>query len=557
MKAERILYCIFGLFLFAACSGGGDDYEQQLEWFEEMNRTDVPLCVDSVQPLVRHYDHWWHSRNHRMRAYYMLGCAYRDQGEAPAAIHYYNIATEQADTTNKNCDYATLFRIYGQMAIIYGQQNMPQEKKEALTKYGYYAWMACDTINHIVAYEQMTDVCYMLDDTTGIFAYTDSANMLYRKYGFGELSARVYPTAIYVCLNNNDLQRARKYIDIFEKESGLFDKNGNIEVGREHYYYSKGLYYEKSGSFDSAEYYYRKLIPHGYLYEASKGLLSIYKEQNERDSIVKYVELTEHALGQWAGSQQTNAVIQSSAMYKYERNQNAAIRNAQKAERYKVGSLFIFMVSLYLFWHYRKRTKQQKEKLQLLNQQYLDTKSEYAQLVEEFQILKRSYNSPEMSAETKILIEKKQQRIVQLERILKKYQSELHLLDYKEREKLLTNNEVVVFLNNKKNITPNWKAPRPEKWKALLDIYAKYTPHVFANMNKVSLSKQERLVTILTHLKVNPSDIAHLLETSSSRVSNAKKDACRKLFADEDSGKLRERLIDLECENEVNFFIDG
>ncbi len=365
MKTEHIFYCIFCVLMFAACSGG--DYERQLERFEEMNRTDVPLCVDSVQPLVRHYDHWWHSRNHRMRAYYMLGCAYRDQGEAPAAIHYYNIAAEQADTASSECDYATLFRVYGQMAIIYGQQNMPQEKKEALTKYGYYAWMACDTINHIVAYEQMTDVCYMLDDTTGIFAYTDSANMLYRKYGFGELSARVYPTAIYVCLNNNDLQRARKYMDIFEKESGLFDKNGNIEVGREHYYYSKGLYYEKSGSFDSAEYYYRKLIPYGYLYEASKGLLSIYKDQNERDSIVKYVELTEHALGQWAGSQQTNAVIQSSAMYKYERNQNAAIRNADRASRLTKLLVIAVMLIVLLSVLYLYRNERRKREISELN----------------------------------------------------------------------------------------------------------------------------------------------------------------------------------------------
>ena len=179
MKVERILYCIFSVFLFAACSGG-EDYERQLERFEEMNRTDVPLCVDSVQPLVRHYDHWWHSPNHRMRTYYMLGCAYRDQGEAPAALHYYNIATEQADTTSSECDYATLFRVYGQMAMIYGQQNMPQEEMEALVHYGHYAWLAQDTINHVIAYEHMVGVCYEMDDTTGVFTYTDSANMLYR-----------------------------------------------------------------------------------------------------------------------------------------------------------------------------------------------------------------------------------------------------------------------------------------------------------------------------------------------------------------------------------------
>ena len=89
MKKYCILCCIFAL--IAACSG--IDYEQQLERFEEMNRTDVPMTPDSVQPIVRHYDHWWHSRNHRMRAYYMLGCAYRDQGSAPRALENYQRAS--------------------------------------------------------------------------------------------------------------------------------------------------------------------------------------------------------------------------------------------------------------------------------------------------------------------------------------------------------------------------------------------------------------------------------------------------------------------------------
>ncbi len=555
MKVERILYCIFGLFLFAACSGG-EDYERQLERFEEMNRTDVPLCVDSVQPLVRHYDHWWHSPNHRMRAYYMLGCAYRDQGEAPAAIHYYNIATEQADTASPECDYATLFRVYGQMAMIYGQQNMPQEELSAWDAYSKYALLSGDTLNNIYGYAMKGGPYYVLNDTMMVVQIANNAHEMYLKHGYVKQASDVYHNIIYIYLKNRKYEDAKLLMDSFEKESRVFDKDGNIESGRELYYSFKGLYYLGTNKIDSAEYFYRKLSTTDYHYEANKGLFAIYQLEQNVDSVIKYASTTIDALIQWETKRQANAVIQSSAMYKYERNQNAAIRSAQKAERYKISSLSILIAAFLLFRHYRNRAKQQKERFQLLNQQYLDAMKEHAQLVEEFQILKRNYSSPESPGETKTLMEKKQQRIVQLEGTLRKYQSELHLLNYKEREKLLMDNEVVAYLQNKKNITPNWKAPRPEKWRSLLDIYAKHMPHVVATMDKVSLSKQERLVTILTHLNVNPSDIAHLLETSYSRVSNAKKGACRKLFAEEDSGKLRERLIDLECENEITFFID-
>ncbi len=343
MKAERILYCIFCVFLFAACSGGGDDYEQQLKRFEEMNRTDVPLCVDSVQPLVRHYDHWWHSRNHRMRAYYMLGCAYRDQGEAPVSLHYYNIATEQADTTSSECDYATLFRVYGQMAMIYGQQNMPQEELEAWKGYSHYSFLAGDTINGALGYVYIARAFYAMDDTLAVLHFTDKARRIYLEHGDKEGAARVYPTAIYISLLNGNYPRARKFMDIFEGESSLFDEEGNIAPGREQYYNSKGLYCIGTGKLDSAEYYFRKLLPYGYNLEACEGLLSIYENRRNTDSIVKYARLYQHAQVQWAGTRQADAIIQSSAMYKYERNQNLAEKKAREVS-WLVQALITFLL---------------------------------------------------------------------------------------------------------------------------------------------------------------------------------------------------------------------
>ena len=51
----------------------------------------------------------------------------------PAALHYFDIATRQPDTTNvDSATAATLFRIYGQMATIYEQQDMYQEDIERL-----------------------------------------------------------------------------------------------------------------------------------------------------------------------------------------------------------------------------------------------------------------------------------------------------------------------------------------------------------------------------------------------------------------------------------------
>ena len=229
---KRLLYIFISCIVFTAiaCTGRHDRYAQMLEEAEWMNRNDSLFTSDSVGlALVRHYDHWWHSSNHRMRAYYMLGCAYRDMGEAPAAIHYYNIATERADTTRANCDYATLFRIYGQMAMVYEQQNMPSEKLKALDSYCHYALLAKDTLSYVMGEERKILAYYSLDDTIKFFSQTEKVRQKYIRLGQRELAARTFPTAIYVHLLNENYAEAWKLMNIFEQESGRFDEKGNIE----------------------------------------------------------------------------------------------------------------------------------------------------------------------------------------------------------------------------------------------------------------------------------------------------------------------------------------
>ena len=559
MRSKTTIFVVAFL-LAILCGCTGSDMLAELERLEEQNRSDQPFTSDSAaRRIVDYYDRWYRlptaaNHNLQMRAYYMLGSAYRDMGEAPAALHYYNIATQQPDTNNiDSTNAATLFRIYGQMAMIYGQQDMPVEKREAIQHYKHYALMAGDTLSYIIAYEQMTDVCYQIDDTLGVYNYTDSAYMLYRRYGYDSFAARVYPTAIYVSLLNNDSVKARYYMSVFERESGLFDEQGNIVSGREHYYYSKGLYSLATGKQDSAVYFFRRLVDYGYLYEAYRGLLSVYRLKENADSIVKYSRLFEDAVLQWETQRQTDAIIQTSAMYKYERNQNQAMVNAQKANRYRrliywgiATTLLIIIFTYRLYTQYRKK---QERKLRQLNNAYLKALGEYEQLVKEHRILKESYEHSKLSSEAQELIESKQVRIEELEQELKTYQTHLNTLKYAERETLLMDNDITKYFVKKKHITPNWQFPKEERWIELAKVYAQYMPIAAACMDKAELSRQERLTCILTHMDFASGDIATLLNTSASRISNAKKDASKKLFKDEDVSLLRRRIIESETKN--------
>ncbi len=531
MKTEHIFYCIFGLFLFAACSGG-EDYERQLERFEEMNRTDVPLCVDSVQPLVRHYDHWWHSRNHRMRAYYMLGCAYRDQGEAPAAIHYYHIATEKADTIHADsATYATLFRIYGQMALIYEQQNMPKEEIETLNKLSKYASLAHDTLTSIMGEERKVVVYSQMDDTANVLRLTENVSQQYLKLGFAQKAARTFPTAIYVCLINKDYARARQYMDFFEKESGLFDEAGNIESGREQYYYSKGLYFMSQGEIDSAEICYRKLIPCGYLYEAYKGLLSVYESRNINDSIAKYIELTEQALEQWMANQQGTAIIQSSAMYKYERNQNLAEKKAREVS-WLVQALITFLLIATLIAIYaRYRNEKRKRKIGELEQRYDKAYTELLCAEETIMALEREKATNDNRIAAYVT------KADQLREEVVYYQKALSKIDRGRKDVNLVETKIVNrFRYSLTHISEQDKV-QDSHWQELKETVESLYPSFYQVLNeRQELQENEYRVCLLVKAGFEPFDIDILMDKKHTYASNTRKRLHKKVFGIEGSG---------------------
>ena len=60
------------------------------------------LPSDSIMQEVADFYDSHGTPNERLRAHYMLGCVYRDMGEAPHALECYQNAVECADTTAKD-----------------------------------------------------------------------------------------------------------------------------------------------------------------------------------------------------------------------------------------------------------------------------------------------------------------------------------------------------------------------------------------------------------------------------------------------------------------------
>lgn len=121
-----------------------------LTYAEAMNKVYVPMdTVKFMDDVLDYYDFHGNS-NEKMAANYMMGCVFRDRGNCPKAIRYYESAVSKADTTNSKCDYMLLSRIYGQMASLYMEQRYPSKELESWEKGRKYALLGKDTLSSIL-----------------------------------------------------------------------------------------------------------------------------------------------------------------------------------------------------------------------------------------------------------------------------------------------------------------------------------------------------------------------------------------------------------------------
>ena len=109
--SRRLLHIVLVLLLFTSCGHRSQEMSEALLRAEEMNRNYQSMDTLKGMEQVADYYRPFLGRSQRyMRALYILGCVYRDRGDAPMALHYYQEAVSQADTTDADCDAQGIHR---------------------------------------------------------------------------------------------------------------------------------------------------------------------------------------------------------------------------------------------------------------------------------------------------------------------------------------------------------------------------------------------------------------------------------------------------------------
>ena len=379
------LVLIFAILLTLACCSSEAERERMragLDSINECNRNDQPFTVADVEPYVQFFDDHG-TPNDRLLAYYLLGRAYHDHGEAPMALECYQNAAECADTLSADCDYPQLARVYAQIAQIFYEQGLYREQLASDQLSVKHAWKGKDTLAALMSYEQESQAYRNLNMLDSLLYICEHVSQLYRKYGYTQYAARALGNTLSTLILRQEFEEARKNMLIYESESELFDSLGNIQKGREIYYRIKGLYFLHTNVLDSAEHYFRKELHDGKDFDnqhsAALGLTELYQKRKMEDSVAKYSLYAYMMLDSVYTKRSTKEVERIQALYDYTRNQAIAEKEKEKASErlflifILIGTVsFLLALSVIAFLKYRE-IKQKRQILEEKYQQSLDS----------------------------------------------------------------------------------------------------------------------------------------------------------------------------------------
>ena len=509
--------------------GKSTQMRYQLVYAKGMNKGYVDFTTDSLmKEIVDYYDNHGTCQQ-QMLAHYLLGCVYRDLGDSPASLSCYNDAVEKADTTSSDCDYKLLTRVYEQEGALFLSQSMPQNALSAYQKAEKYAWIAKDTLSAVLSYEHLGNIYEYMDNMNKVIEVYENASRRYRQYGYPVQAARALGGAIQALILTKQYTKAKKYMDVFEAESGYFQKDSCYSyINYSHYYYLKGLYCLESHS-DSAKYWLTKSqefakTNNNKSFSAYAWYL-YYIKQQQMDSVAKYSEQA-FAYNDSANLDMERDLMQKmQAIYDYDRWKNVAHNEEVKATRANLTllvsilvSVSVIIIGILAFLVYRKKRKlelQEKEEQEnMIRQQIYYTKQELELL--------RTVNERKIAD----VIKEKEQTINKLKEDLKdirdKYSnSSLSDVDILLKESSIYKRIKYLELHPKEIMREN-------DWIELEETIEQLIPS-FIPLLKNRLNVIAYRICLLVKLEISTSSIAILLGLSSSAISKYRKVMLEKL----------------------------
>ena len=569
---HHILYIVavamlWGLLMLVSCDSAARRAAMLavLDDADSLNGSYIPITSDSLlREAVAYFDSQG-TPNERLRARYLLGCAYRDMEEAPRAIEAWQDAIACADTTVADCEYSLVGKAYSQMANLLHRQLLLSDEIDARKQAFHYTFLSGDTLVAIHEYKLIAGSYLLQNKNDSAESILKEAIKRYQEYGhFQEgLKASIMLMHLYA-EQTSQLTVLKDLIDMFETKCILFDKNHELPPAKRQYYYYKGRYYEGINQLDSAELCYRKIYrPNMSFLSANpmyKGLLNVYQKKHISDSIAKYAELYCMSIDSSSVLKDRELTAQMVASYNYNRYQKLALHNAQKAnQRLFVVIILLAIVllgiitALFFYREYRKK----QEVLEELQREYEEAQNDFNRVQKRLQQLDERHNEvlnslKKENAESQAVItmlnaqheEEKGQLLHELHSFTERVEQLERQLDISQFTKSsLTFVNLGIIRRIKIYSKDSQRQLSENDLQTFTDAVKEHFPDLIADLDGTpAITPLAKNVCLLTILNLKPGEIVNLLDISSSQVSNLRRGVNAALFNENTTRTLYQNL---------------
>ena len=492
-----------------------------------MNKACITFTSDSVMKEVVDYYEDHGSANQRMLANYVLGCVYRDMHEVPLALEYYNKATEQADTTAADCDYGTLYRVYSQMGFLFSKQYLPYQLWDAFGKAEKYAYLAKDTLNAIINYQNKGDAYDYLGKKDSVVAINLRSANMFKRIGDNYNAAIALGCNYSYYIEKQDSVNAKKAFEAYFSTG--YEGNLEYEDSKAYVLCQKGIYYMFTGQLDSACYILQQSLKFCKSFSnkaaTTKALAHYYAKVNQPSLAMKYALQSSEYNDSSLMEARKNQLQQMQAMYDYGRNQEIARMAEQKATRStQMNYMVVFacvILLLFLSYIYRKQLVLKKKRIAVSKLLYEDSLLKLKRLQDEKAKLVAENDNKLFQ-----VIMEKENTIDKLKAEISDIQDKYSLTSVSNVELTLMDSSIckkIKFIE----VHPR-KKMSDEDWKELADTVEKTIPNFIPRL-KNKLNDKDYQICLLIRLGFSTSLIARLLGLSDAAISKSRKTMLKKL----------------------------
>ena len=526
--------------------------QYELVYAQAQNKAYVDFTTDSIVLEVAKYYDKHGSNNERMMANYLVGCAYRDLGDAPTALKYMNIAIDAVDENRKDCDLSTLMRIHSQMGGLYHDVAAFENEHYENNYAEQIAWQIGDTLSALKLKWYKACSLYDSRQQSTAIAIIDSLDDFIRDFHLAENPSLVYPIKIDDQLQRGNFNDAGKLIAIYERKMGITPLSPDDDIIDPIYFQNKGRYYAMIQEVDSSIIMYQRLLDfikknhmllserHGLLESSYRGLMNAYSLKKHPDSTIKYANLYCTFNDSTTRNLSSEQLLRMQSLYNYSKIQEQALIAEHSVSKLRVMMLMLISVAILvciIMWIiYQKHIRLEKQRQINANREYQTLLNEMEKSANELRLFKTDSERFRLEKEAELK---------KLQTSLKMYQANTMNLDQWNNERVILNCEIAKHLHT---LSRQGKKATLEEFHNLSVIAENGFPKFFSTITdkEHALSELEITICVLMRFQFIPSEIAVLTDHSSQRITNLKSTINKKIFGKQGAKTLEMHLLALK-----------